>query len=662
MKNLKRRMFALAMTFALAVGSLGLSMKAQAAPEPQIRLSSVVTDGYEDQRFSVTVDQKATYIATSAEGTTIDRGDLEPGTYELAYESSSTITLTVYIQYDKDGDGDPEAWQIQPITNARAYRITLIGQGEDGRELWKDQVQVDPFNNPELYYQAPATWSEGNVDYTTGTAAFMINFGDPGTRVITYSSNEKPARSYNVQYLDQNDNVLFTDGGALNYGESTTVSAPATYEANGKTYQLESTVSSYDVNYENVQGTYTFEYAEVVPAAETPYEITINLVDADNGNALLYSLRQTVDVNSRVTVELPATYEVNLKKYVQVEGEPAVIERAFGDTRSREYTVRYTVAEESAPYEIYINYVEYGNPENVLSTVSAMVEADAPYIYDVNSVETLNVNGTEYRLVAGQGNDNGQIVHTYDSAVRTYSVYYTSQTVEEPQSYTVTLRYISVNDNTVLETREEEVEYGADVSFGVAPESLQMGDTEYIRLNGQSEEITHGYNESQTSYAVYYRDASIPVEEEPEVVIQTVTQYVTRDDGTTTPNADGTTAPTVVPVTTVTGDEETTYAPDGTPVTIDDQGQLIPDEEVPLAPAVPETDEAEAEEETTEAADEETQGETAQIEDETVPMAASVPGGHGPSAGMIAGISAAAVAVIAAIIAFVVVKKKRNAA
>src|SRR5699024_9646821 len=104
-------------------------------------------------RFSVTVDQKATYIATSAEGTTIDRGDLEPGTYELAYESSSTITLTVYIQYDKDGDGDPEAWQIQPITNARAYRITLIGQGEDGRELWKDQVQVDPFNNPELYYQ-----------------------------------------------------------------------------------------------------------------------------------------------------------------------------------------------------------------------------------------------------------------------------------------------------------------------------------------------------------------------------------------------------------------------------------------------------------------------------------------------------------------------------
>lgn len=630
MRRLKGKIISLALAFALVLSGLaGFKLPAEAAAAPAISISTVVESSYGVQSFSVYAESAGIYEAYDG-GALIGSGELGAGTTTLSFNSGNSVLLRVSIQYDGDDDGYAESWNQVQAYSAAAYYTTVTCMGSDGTFLQSEQVLLDAYNYPSYTYTAPASFDLGDVVYTTGSNMLFLQYGD-GNQTITYTSGAKEARSFSVTYLDENDEPLYSENVSLNYGESYTLSAPASYEANGKSYQLESSVSSYDITYDNAASAYVFEYAQVIPAPAEPYEITINLVDSENDNALLYSLRQTVDVDSTVRVELPSTYEVNFKQYVLAEGVENFIERSFDSTRSAIYTIPYVVAGESAPYDITVNFVDYDHPETVLSAMTATVTADgAPFTYDVNSAPSLEINGVQYHLLSGQGNDNGQIVHTYGTAVRSYNVYYAAQEDTEPQAYTVTLRYISIDDNSVLETQEQQVAYGSSVSFETAPEELTVGNTEYILLNGQDTDVTHDYNESQTNYAVYYRDASVEVEEEPEVITQVVTQYVTEDDGTVAENADGTAVPVNVPVTTVTGGdgEDTAYNEEGQPVNIED-GNIVTldDEDTPLAGepdgnAEGSDDRAGTDGGNDEEANETAAADTVTIEDETTPLAA----------------------------------------
>ena len=173
---------------------------------------------------------------------------------------------------------------------------------------------------------------------------------------------------------------------------------------------------------------------------------------------MLYSISQTVDVDALVHIDLPSTYEANFKQYQLAEGVENYIEREFSSTRSTVYNIPYVVADESVPYDVTINFVDYDNPETILSARTMTVTPDGePMTYDINSTPTLEINGVVYQVLSGQGNGNGQIVHTYGTSARTYNVYYAAQEVNDPQPYTVTMRYISVEDNSVLDTQEVEV-------------------------------------------------------------------------------------------------------------------------------------------------------------------------------------------------------------
>ncbi len=642
MRGLRGRLFSLLIALVLVLGSVaGMKIPAQAAETPVVQIDRVTADGPGVQKFSVYVSgvQQAFYSIDGGQTTGLVVGTTTP----VSVESSNPVMISVEYQM-LDG-----SWGIATATSSTAYTAYVYAYAE-GQVIWKDTVLLDMYNYPSVAYTAEASFEENGKIYTSSNNTPLLRYGDASAR-IDYTPTDMEARSYTVRYEDENDQLLYSYGGSLNYGESATIEAPATYEKDGRTYALETGYSAYNVTYDNVANVYTFEYAEVIPAPEEPYEITINLVDSDNNNALLYSIRQTVDVDSTVRVELPSTYEVNFKQYVLADGVENYIERAFADTRSTVYTIPYVTAGESAPYEITVNFVDYDNPETVLSAMTATITADGdPFIYNVGSANILDINGVEYKLLSGQGNDNGQIVHTYGTATRVYNVYYTAQEVDEPQPYTVTLRYISINDNSILETQQQEVVYGSSVSFDAAPEELDVGDTNYVRLNGQDEAITHEYNEGQTSYAVYYRDSSVEVEVEPEVITQVVTQYVTQDDGTLVQNQDGASVPVNVPVTTVTGGEgeEITYNEEGQQVAIEDGNiTVLEDEEVPLADGTADTEE-----------------ETVTLEDETVPLANLDVDGSGSASGnmplIIGGIVIVAVIIIAGVYVGVI-RRKKNA-
>lgn len=612
------------MTLVLVFGcAAGFKMPAAAAPAPSVNIAPQITNSYGYQSFVVNASGADSFTYTaSVNGSVIDSGSFGSGTHTFSYNMPGSILFTVSTTYDANDDGFAEMPFVSMANSAQAYYVTVSCYGTDGQLLQSEQVLLDAYNYPQYSYTAPASFDLGGTLYTIENNMYLLEYGTDNV-TLWYTPGAKEARTFSVSYVDETDAVIYSENITLNYGEAYTVAAPATYEANGVSYQLESRQASYDVTYDNAASAYVFEYARMIDAPETPYEITINLVDADNGNAVLYSLRQTVDVDALVHIDLPSTYEVNFKQYQLAQGVDNYIEREFSSTRSTVYNIPYVVAEESAPYDITINFVDYEQPERILSAMTATVTPDGgAFTYDVNSLPTLEINGVTYQVLSGQGNGNGQIVHTYGTSSRMYNVYYAAQEVDEPQPYTVTLRYISVEDNSVLDMQEVEVAYGESVEFEAAPETMTVGDTNYVILSGQEEPVVHEYNDSQSSYAVYYRDADAEVEIEPEVITQVITQYVTEEDGTVVVYEDGTVAPVNVPVTTVTGGdgEDTTYNEEGQPVTIEDGNiTTLEDEPTPLAEA-PES--AEASDEAADAEPENVADDTVTIEDETTPLGA----------------------------------------
>ena len=572
MKSIKK-LTAFLTAFVMACSLLiGTAFSVSAEPMPSVSIIPQATYSYNQQSFLVTVDRNSTYRAYEyGSSSYFTEGSIPSGTSELTFNTSALVELRVYTPYTPDVGGTQNALTIG--YSAQAYYLNVTGVGDDGVVLFQDQLLMDANNYPEYAYNAEPTIQVDGTVYTAEQTQYLIEYGS-GDVTIHYTSGSSENHSFTISYLDEQDNTLYSETKTLAYGESCQVTAPATFEYNGQTYQLTSRISSYDVTYDNAASAYVFEYAPVIPTPEEPYEITINLVDADNNNAVLYSIRQTVDVDSSVRVELPSTYEVNFKQYQLEEGVANYIEREFSSTDPVVYNIPYRVAAESVPYEISINFVDYNNPDIVLTTVRGTITPDGtPFIYDLSSNSTLEVNGTVYQLMAGQGNENGQIVHTYGTATRTYNVYYTSEEVANPQPYAVTLRYISVSDNAVLGTQQQEVAYGSSVEFEAAPETLDVDGVEYTRLNGQEEDIVHDYNVNRTDYAVYYieSDALEAEELEPEVITQVVTQYVT-EEGTVVENADGTAVPEAVPVTVVNDGQggETAYNEAGQEVEIND--------------------------------------------------------------------------------------------
>lgn len=657
MRSLKGKLMSFILTAVMVLGGLGMySMPAQAAEVPTISITPQRTQSAKDQAFSVYVSAAGEYEAYVG-GEVAWSGFLGAGDNYLSFPTSDTVTLMVYVQYESGDDGVLD-WYLQQANSANAYYVTVSCVGDDGTFLQSETIELSKYNNPEVAYYGPSSFDYGDVVYTPVNNGILLQYGS-GNATITYTASTKEAHDFTVNYVDEQDRVLSTYSKKLNYGEAYQIDAPATLSAGGRNYQLETANASVTVTYDNAASVYTFEYAEVIEAPAEPYEITINLVDADNDNAVLYTIRQTVDVNGSVHVELPLTYEINFKQYQLAEGVQNFIEREFASTRSTVYTIPYTVAEESAPYIVTVNFVDYNNPSVVLSATTATVTPDGdPFIYDVNSRPTMEIGGTQYQIIAGQGNDSGQIVHTYGMTNRIYNVYYSAEKVDEPDAYTVTVRYISIEDNAVLDTQQQNVAYGASVNFGEAPAEINVGDTNYVRLNGQDGEIIHEYNEGQTSYAVYYRDSSVEVEEEPEVITQVITQYVTQDDGTVAPNADGTVVPVTVPVTTVNGGgQQNNYNADGQQVNVED-GQIVnlEDEETPLGDGES-IGQSESQDETQESV---TEAPTETLMDESIPLG-NMEGNNdsGINMGLMAGIIVL-ILMIAGAVTFIVIKRRNS--
>ncbi|NCB99249.1 MAG: hypothetical protein EOM34_01050 [Clostridia bacterium] len=575
MRRMKARLTSIIMSLVLVFSLFtGLNLKTEAAGV-DMSVRPLVSNSMYEQSFEVYMSVAGEYDLYYNGVVTQQAVPLGAGTQTLTFATSDPADSIGIDIWALDENGE---WDSRSADSLNPYYAPVKGIGEDGTVLFEDTVRLGYYSDYECTYEAPAEYDTGDTVYYCNSNIHVLTFGEEGY-TFTYSKDVKQPRNIQINYVDGQNQQIGSTTETLNYGDVLNFEAPATYDANGKTYTLLSNAYA-TMSYDTASDVYTFEYAENIPAPEAPYEITINFVDTAD-NAIFYSTTMTVDVNSIARMELPSVYYTGLKQYQLVDGTPNFVEREFSSTRATTYDIPYAVASETMPYDVAINFV--GDDGTSLGRMTTTLTADGePWVYALDSTPVITTENGEYRLISGQGNANGQIVCAYngDAASRQleYQVVYTLETVEVPQPYEITLRYIDIGTNNVIQTVAQQVAVGETVTFNAAPESLTVDGTNLVRINGQDAPISHNYDEVQTDYAVYYIDPTIPA---PEVVAvdETVTEYVTLDDGTAVPEA--------VPVTLVTtteGDVTAAFTADGQPLNVAD-GTLTPvqDEEVPLA-------------------------------------------------------------------------------
>ncbi len=590
--------------FGITSGAASFSVQPQVADGPGVQ-KFLLTNNGEAGNFTVS-DGQTVYadagasVAFNVQGS--ERMNIivtrEATGEKVVSRSMNAHFVPIYCQY---GDSNP----VQTGT-ATAY----LDEGQT-------RVTVD------------AMVGVGSEMYECANNSAFITYGTPSV-TFQYTKVVQQPRTVTVYFIDENGYSIGSDTFTIQPGSSATYEVPASLTVNGRNYNLaggqQSTITQ---DYNNTTASYTVIYQSEAQAPSSPYTISIQYADSETG-AVIHTETVTVPVGGSVDFQVAGSYVTSsYTEYERAAGQPSVIHHTSGEA-TRTYTVYFDRVTEQKPYTITIYCVD-SVTGTLLSSASETVEVNGTAVYTLPS--SLSHGGSEYLLASGQGTE---IRHSYGGSQRTYYVYYNEVGADLPSEYQVAVRYIDITSNETIYSESVTAADGQTLTINV-PESYEADGEEYVLLSGQSSPISHNFYSPRRTYAVYYRNVNDTANAGTEVneivqIIEVEGEQVEQ---------------VVTEVTTPGGEDE-----EETTVIYDEEGQIIPDENVPLAPSVPET---ETEEETTEA-------ETAQIEDETVPMAASVSGGNGPSAGLITGISVAAAAVIAAIIAFVVIRKKRREA
>ncbi len=621
-KGLKNGFLVLAL---LVVGLCSFGLTAQAAT---FSVSPQTSDSPDEQKFRITNNGEAGVfvVSTTGEKISLEAG----GSATFTVSTSERVGVTV-IREDNPADN-------RFVNSLNQHYVTLYVQyGSGSREAY-DTATVS-LDEGQKRVSVPEMASVGSEMYQCSNPSAYVEYGTSSV-TFKYEKVQQNPRVVTVYFIDENGYALDNDTFEIQPGSSASYEVPATLHINGKNYNLAGGQSStIHQDYNDTTDSYTRIYQGEAQQPASPYTISIRYQDAETG-ARIGSETVTVPVNSTVDFETPASYVTSdYTSYERAAGQPENIRHTSGDS-TRTYTVLYNRVSEQKEYTISIHLVD-SISGTLLDAETIRVPVNGTATFELPG--SLSHSGRSYLLADGQGTE---IRHSYGGSQRTYYVYYNQEGANVPSEYTLTIRYLDISSGQVIFTDSQTVS-GGNAAQIQTPASYQAGGESYVLLSGQEETTSHSFYSPIRTYVFYYRNVNDTANADAEVNYD----YVTVVDETTGEE-------TEEPVTTVT-----TTTPEGEEeeLTFNEEGEQIPDEEVPLAPTVPETTAPETEAATEGATEGESQG--VDIEDEEVPLASTVPGANsqGPSAGAVIGICVG-IAAVAGVIAAVVIKKKKGGA
>ena len=515
-------------------------------------------------------------------------------------------------------------------------------------------------NGESFTYTAPAEIEQNGTIYQLASAdTLLIHYGQ-GTYRFTYEPYNPDAKLATVTYADEKGNVLQTVSGYVGfYDEQDLVFAiPATLNIDNRSYTKVDLVNQITVNFDSPQLNYTVTYRADDAVNTDPYSVRVQYVDSATGSVIgedfLTVTADDIAADAVITFTVPAEIQTTsagaVTYYSLADGETGVIEHSASDYGTA-YTVSYSQIGADEPYTWSVRLIDTATG-SVIRTDDQTVDPGTSAVYEPET--QITVNGTAYVLDPGMSN---RYVHEYADSSRILYVYYNEEGSPALQDYDLTIRYRSVTtDEVIFETTQ--TASATQASVIAAPENYTVGDTEYVKLQGQ-DDVDHEFYSPQRTYTIYYRDvndiqnADTVVTEEQ--IITTVEPVYVDEEEIVEVAEEGTEAA-----------EEEAAAPAGTTTVLanEETGEVttLTDEGVPLANQDLDGEDADdgsgAEEETTAPAAEGA-GETVTLEDESVPLASQdLAEESGTSYTLWIVLGAAAVIIVAGVAVFVKTRTK----
>lgn len=444
------------------------------------------------------------------------------------------------------------------------------------------------YTAPDAYYDA-ATGAD--YDLAPGTTGVSIAYGTSSV-TLAYVSHRQAALQGTVSFVDTQGNILQQNSfpvlpendeanPAIYPADGTTL--PATLEIDGISYVKASEVQRVTASYAG-RLDYTILYK--TKAENGAYTAVIHYVD--QAGTLL--LTDRVAVKDRViTYYAPTSFSrydsaTNTVLYYNTTADQAKLVLQPGSTTTV-YEVAYTAFDGRSGYDWSIRLVD-GGTNALLGTQTIPVAANGSASFAPET--SVTVNGVNYVLDAAM---QSSYTHNYGDVSRVQYVYYNPEGYTPPASYNITVQYKNIADGSVLYT-EAVAAHTNQETVVACPVNYAFGGADYIRLNGQSDTISHNFYSPKRTYTIYYRDVNDTQYKDTTV---TVTEVITSENlqetivyraGAAAADGAGAAAPPAAGQTLTTVDNETTgentlLTDDGTD--IEAAREELADTEAPLA-------------------------------------------------------------------------------
>ncbi len=463
---------------------------------------------------------------------------MSEGTFSYSVDSQVNYNGKVYqcvsptTQYLNYYDGNTYLEFVYEEVVQEPYTVNISFVDTNGYSVGSDSFSVNPGEIVE--YSAPAQISANGTTYDLVSTA-MISHNYTSTKrsyVFQYEAQAAvSSKPYSVKftYVDKaSGSIIGTHSETITSNQTLVFEVPQTLTVGTSSYRLSSGEAG-EITHEfsNSNRNYTVYYDKT--AENQPYNVVINLVDASG--KVLDSLRESVSYGMTLAYDLESEITVDGISYILAGGQGSRIMHSYGD-HTRTYNVYYNAegSADASAYAINVRYVDVKTNE-VLHSENKNVDPGADIEFSVPSEYSSGDN--EYVILSGQGES---ITHPYNSARRTYIVYYRDINDESNSSTSVEEQIV-----TEIITEEGETIYEPNVITIITNEeegTVATVDEEGATVTIPDEQTplaeTPEEDAQEDEGTVTLEDESTPLGEQPE---ETDAESTTTLEDETTPLA-----------------------------------------------------------------------------------------------------------------------------